>query len=85
MKFQVILLGYQNRAIFMTCAAVAMWMSTGELLHVALLGVAGSYWRADKNKQQLQRITGTAFWSKQELDDFLQNRADAINFDLETW
>jgi|SRR5579859_781075 len=55
--------------------------STGELMHVALLGVAGSYWRADRNKQPLQRITGTAFWTKKELDEFLQNRSDALTYD----
>ncbi len=55
--------------------------STGELLHVALLGVAGSYWRADKDKQPLQRIIGTAFWTKEEKDEFLQRRQDALTYD----
>src|SRR5579872_533792 len=55
--------------------------STGDIQHFKLLFVSGSYWRADKDKQALQRITGTAFFSKQELDAFLQQREDAIQFD----
>ena len=36
-----------------------------------LLSVAGSYWRGDENKQQLQRIYGTAFFNKEDLKEFL--------------
>jgi len=37
-----------------------------------LLSVAGAYWRGDERKQQLQRIYGTAFFDKKELDEFLK-------------
>ena len=37
-----------------------------------LLSVAGAYWRGDEKRQQLQRIYGTAFDTKQELDDYLK-------------
>ncbi|MEM8709865.1 MAG: threonine--tRNA ligase, partial [Planctomycetota bacterium] len=33
--------------------------------------VAGAYWRGDENNKMLQRIYGTAFWSKEELDAHL--------------
>lgn len=36
-----------------------------------LLSVAGAYWRGDEKKQQLQRIYGTAFLSKEDLDKHL--------------
>jgi threonyl-tRNA synthetase len=36
-----------------------------------LTKVSGAYWRADQNRQQLQRLYGTAFFSKKELDDYL--------------
>ena len=38
--------------------------STGDIQHFKLLHVSGSYWRADKSKTSLQRITGTAFFSR---------------------
>lgn len=36
-----------------------------------LLNVSGSYWRADSEREMLQRISGMAFASKKELDDYL--------------
>ena len=36
-----------------------------------LLSIAGAYWRGDENRPQLQRIYGTAWNSKAELDDYL--------------
>ena len=55
--------------------------STGEIQHFKLLHVSGSYWRADKEKAQLQRITGTAFFTKEDLQAFIQQKEDAIQFD----
>lgn len=55
--------------------------STQDIKHFKLLGISGSYWRADRNNQNLQRISGTAFFTQQELDEHLQRREDALNFD----
>ena len=55
--------------------------STGELKCFKLLNISGSYWRADKTKTALQRITGTAFFSKKELDNFERRREEAIQYD----
>jgi threonyl-tRNA synthetase len=44
---------------------------TGWLKHVKLMKVAGSYWRADATREQLVRVYGTAFFTKQDLDDYL--------------
>lgn len=41
---------------------------TGFIKAVKLMKVSGAYWRADQNKAQLQRIYGTAFFTKKELD-----------------
>jgi len=46
--------------------------STGTIQHFKLLSVSGAYWKGDEKGQQLQRIYGTAFFTKQELDDHLQ-------------
>jgi len=55
--------------------------STGDIKHFKLLHISGSYWRADKEKDQLQRITGTAFFTQEALDAFIKLREDAIQFD----
>ena len=40
--------------------------------HFKLQGIAGAYWRGDENRPMLQRIYGTAFWSKEELTGHLE-------------
>src|SRR5690606_33655414 len=41
--------------------------STGRLKHFKLLSAAGAYWRGDSSRQMLQRIYGTAFFRKDDL------------------
>ena len=45
---------------------------TGYIKAIKLIKVSGAYWRADPTKPQLQRIYGTAFFSKKELNDHLK-------------
>jgi threonyl-tRNA synthetase len=45
--------------------------STGRLKHFKLMKVAGAYWRGDHRNQMLQRIYGTAWASKDELQKYL--------------
>ena len=45
--------------------------STGKLKHFKLMKVAGAYWRGDSNNEMLQRIYGTAWASKDELQQYL--------------
>jgi threonyl-tRNA synthetase len=45
--------------------------STGKVPAFKLLSVAGAYWRGDENRQMLQRIYGTAFFTKEELKNHL--------------
>ncbi len=45
--------------------------STGRLKHFKLMKVAGAYWRGDQNNEQLQRIYGTAWTSKEALQQYL--------------
>lgn len=42
-----------------------------------LLSVAGAYWRGDEKNPQLQRVYGTAWNSKQELEQYLHNLEEA--------
>jgi threonyl-tRNA synthetase len=39
--------------------------------HFKLLSLAGAYWRGDEKRPMLQRIYGTAFWTKEELEAHL--------------
>jgi threonyl-tRNA synthetase len=56
-------------------------LSTAQLGSFRLLSIAGSYWRGDEHREQLQRIYGTAFFSTQELDDHLKRLEEARNRD----
>ncbi len=51
--------------------------STGRLKAVKLLRSAGAYWRGDENRDQLQRIYGTAWESKKALDEYVERLAEA--------
>ncbi len=42
-----------------------------------LLSVAGAYWRGDENREQLQRIYGTSWFSKKDLDAYLERLEQA--------
>ena len=50
---------------------------TGEIGAVKLTSVAGAYWRGDEHKPMLQRIYGTAWHTKDELDAYLTQIEEA--------
>jgi threonyl-tRNA synthetase len=45
--------------------------STGKLKHFKLMKVAGAYWRGDHRNEMLQRIYGTAWANKEDLQQYL--------------
>jgi threonyl-tRNA synthetase len=51
--------------------------STSGLGAFRLLSIAGSYWRGDEDREQLQRIYGTAFFTEGELDHYLARLEEA--------
>ena len=51
--------------------------STGKLKHFKLMKVAGAYWRGDHRNEMLQRIYGTAWASKEELQQYLHMLEEA--------
>ena len=51
--------------------------STGWIKFFKLTSVAGAYWRGKSENQMLQRIYGTAFWNKDDLEAELQRREEA--------
>ena len=50
---------------------------TGYLKHFKLLNTAGAYWRGDEKRQMLQRIYGTAWFKKEDLDAYLHRIEEA--------
>jgi len=46
--------------------------ATGKIKAFKLLNIAGAYWLGDEKNPQLQRIYGTSFFSKKELDEYLK-------------
>ena len=51
--------------------------SAGKIGAIKLMKLAGAYWRADASREQLQRLYGTAFFKKAELDEYLHNLEEA--------
>ncbi len=51
--------------------------STGKIKAFKLLNVAGAYWLGDEKNPQLQRIYGTSFFSKKDLDAYLNGIEEA--------
>ena len=51
--------------------------STGKIKAVKLMSIAGAYWRGSEKNKMLQRIYGTAFTSKEELDAYIARIEEA--------
>jgi len=50
---------------------------TSKVKAYKLLSATGAYWRGDEHNKMLQRIYGTAFQSKDELNEYLEQREEA--------
>ena len=51
--------------------------STGRVKAVKVMSISGAYWLGNEKNPQLQRIYGTAFFGKKDLDDYLERLEDA--------
>jgi threonyl-tRNA synthetase len=51
--------------------------STSKIKAFKLLSIAGAYWKGSEHNKQLQRIYGTAFFTKKELDEYLARLEEA--------
>src|SRR5208282_4391021 len=51
--------------------------STTRIKAFKLLSIAGAYWKGDEKNRQLQRIYGTAWFTKKELDEYLAKLEEA--------
>jgi len=55
--------------------------STGRIKNFKLLHAAAAYWRGDSRRQMLQRIYGTAWFKKEDLDQYLYRLEEAAKRD----
>lgn len=67
---------YHQGEFFDLCRGVHV-PSTGKIKEFKLLSVAGAYWRGDSKNKMLQRIYGTAFFKKEELEQHLRYLEEA--------
>ena len=51
--------------------------NTGFIKHFKLTRIGGAYWRGDENNPQLQRIYGTSWFTKDDLQQYLSRRVEA--------
>ena len=51
--------------------------NTGFVKHFKLTRLGGAYWRGDENNSQLQRIYGTSWFNKEDLEQYLSRRVEA--------
>ncbi len=61
---------YQDGEFVDLCRGPHM-LGTGQVKHFKLLSVAGAYWRGDESRKMLQRIYGTAFATREALDQHI--------------
>jgi len=72
---------YENPPRFIDLCRGPHVPDTGRLGHFKLMRVAGAYWRGDEKNPMLQRIYGTAWHSKQALQDHLTMLEEAAKRD----
>ncbi|MEE2613997.1 MAG: threonine--tRNA ligase [Verrucomicrobiota bacterium] len=71
---------YQNGEFIDLCAGPHV-MRTGNIKAYKLLRVAAAYYRGNENNPQLQRIYGTAFKNKTQLNEWLEAQEEALRRD----
>ena len=72
---------YRNSDSFVDMCVGPHVPSTGRLGHFKLMSVAGAYWRGDEKNPMLQRIYGTAWADKKQLNQHLHRLEEAAKRD----
>ena len=72
---------YENPPRFIDLCRGPHVPDTGRLGHFKLMRVAGAYWRGDERNPMLQRIYGTAWASKKDLEAYLVRLEEAAERD----
>ncbi len=75
------MVGFSKQGNFYDLCRGGHVASTGVLGNFMLTGLSGSYWRADQKNAALQRISGTAFETKEELENHIKQKELAALYD----
>jgi threonyl-tRNA synthetase len=70
-------LGFYRQGEFIDLCRGPHIPDAGRIKAFKLLSVAGSYWKGDASRQQLQRVYGTAWFSKKDLQSYLDQIEEA--------
>ncbi len=70
-------ISFYRQGEFVDLCAGPHLVSTGKVKAIKLMSVAGAYWRGNEKNKMLQRIYGTAFSKKSELDLYLERIEEA--------
>ena len=70
-------ISFYKQGDFVDLCAGPHLMSTGKLKAVKLMSAAGAYWRGNEKNKMLQRIYGTAFPKKSELEEYVTKLEEA--------
>lgn len=70
-------ISFYSQGEFVDLCAGPHLPSTGKIKAFKLLSIAGAYWRGNEKNKMLQRIYGTSFFSKEDLEEYLHNLEEA--------
>ncbi|MBV4421215.1 threonine--tRNA ligase [Clostridium tyrobutyricum] len=71
------IISFYKQGDFVDLCAGPHLPSTGKVKAFKLLSIAGAYWRGNEKNKMLQRIYGTAFEKKKDLEDYLNMMEEA--------
>ena len=70
-------ISFYRQGDFIDLCAGPHLMSTGKVKAFKLTSLAGAYWRGSEKNKMLQRIYGTAFYDKAELEEYIKQQEEA--------
>jgi len=70
-------ISFYRQGEFVDLCAGPHLMSTGQVKAIKVLSIAGAYWRGNEKNKMLQRIYGTSFPKKKELDEYIEKLEEA--------
>lgn len=74
-------ISFYRQGDFVDLCAGPHLVSTGKVKAFKLTSVAGAYWRGNEKNKMLQRIYGTAFYDKEEMEAYLKQQEEALKRD----
>lgn len=70
-------ISFYKQGDFVDLCAGPHLLDTKKVKQIKLLSIAGAYWRGDENNKMLQRIYGTSYEKKKDLEEYLHRLEEA--------